>query len=101
MQIKVKKHNEFILFLTYAEDEAGQVKNGALYYVPERVFNKHHTFEGLAQDEKALQVIGCKTIQGNTVTQLKQEMEEAESQILTIHEAINHTKGVVHNGSCY
>src|SRR5699024_6370500 len=101
MQVEFKKHEHFIIALTYKKDEAGWVKDGSLHYIPRDVFDNHDTFDELVQNEEALQKIGCKSIQGNTLTRLKQRMEEAENQLLTIHEAINHTKRGVHSGSCY
>jgi len=92
MQLILKEHEQFLLGLTYKENDTGYTKDAMLHYVPRHVFDKFNTFEELIQDEKAFQEIGCKTIQGNTSVELKQRMKKAENELLTIHEAIKHVK---------
>lgn len=113
MQAEFKKHEHFIIALTY-EEEAGQVKGGALHYVPRDVFDKHNTFEELAENSEALDRIGFMNIEGNTFNQLQQRMLQEEKKLLSMFDTYGHEKiekafdearkqasGGVHSGSCY
>lgn len=114
MQVKFKKHDHFILALTYEEGEAGQVKDGALHYVPRDVFDNHDTVEELAENSEALDRIGIMNIEGDTLNHLQQRMLKEEKKLLSMFDIYGHEKvakafdkarkqasGGVHSGSCY
>src|SRR5690625_4091445 len=114
MQIEIKKHEHFIMALTYEEGEAGQVKDGALYYVPRDVFDNHDTFEELAENNEALDRIGFMNIKGDIFSQLQERMLQEEKNLLSMFDTYGHEKieravnearkqasGGVHSGSCY
>lgn len=92
MQVEFKKHEHFILALTYEEGEAGQVKDGALHYVPKKVFEIINTIEELAENSEALDCIGFMSIKGNTFNQLQERLLQEEKKLLSMFDTYGHEK---------